>query len=110
MREEAACGSGGCSMLDCLKRCLWFILRWTCLLLFEYVRPILFCLFVFLFVGGLLFLQGRVPDSILGIGMAAYVLLVAFLLLALARLLDHIKAAFRNRVAGWGKNAKETRE
>ncbi|MDR2688235.1 MAG: hypothetical protein LBB76_00555 [Azoarcus sp.] len=91
-----------------LKSCFWFVLKWTCLFLFEYVSPVLSCLFIFLFVGGLLFLQGRVPDSILGISMAAYVIIFALLLLAFIRLLERIETAFKNRVAG--KNTEEMRQ
>ncbi|MDR3157977.1 MAG: hypothetical protein LBU11_02980 [Zoogloeaceae bacterium] len=97
-------------MSNRLKSCFWFVLKWTCLLLFEYVRPILSCILGFLILGGFVLLPGNIPDSILGIGMAAYVIIVATLLLALARLLDRIKAAFKNRVARWGKNAEETQK
>jgi hypothetical protein len=76
--------------------------------LFECIQPILICIFGFLFLGGLVLLPEHIPDSILEIGMAAYVILVVILLLAFVRLLERIEAAFKNRVAG--KNAEEVRQ
>jgi hypothetical protein len=93
-------------MPDSLKNRFWRILRWTCLLLFEYVQLILGCIFGLLILGGLLFLPGHLPDSILGIGMIAYIILVVILLLVSA----HIEAAIKARIAKWGKNAEEARE